>query len=265
MYTKILNVLILSAGRRVELVNIWKNSISKFNDYDSKIFACDINTEFAPACYVADQKFDICKCSNANYIPMLLEKCLENNINLVIPTIDNELIPLSEEKDLFNQNGIEVIVSDVNFIHKCTDKRETYILFNEINVDSPNIYNKNKLIFPCFLKPVSGSSSKGTRKILSKDQLALSEFNDENNIFQELIDNNWNEFTLDLFYNKNNILKACIPRKRIEVRNGEISKGLIKKENFYNRLVEDFKYLPGELITLQIFASEETINIKQLK
>ena len=36
----------------------------------------------------------------------MLEQCIDNGVGLEIPTIDTELIALSEARDLFLENGV---------------------------------------------------------------------------------------------------------------------------------------------------------------
>ncbi len=39
----------------------------------------------------------------------------------------------------------------------------------------------------------------------------------------------YKEFTVDMYYGKDNRVKAIIPRERVEIRAGEINKGLPEK------------------------------------
>ena len=264
---KAINVLISSAGRRVELVKIWQKSVNSLLGNEVKIFACDYDPKLSPACYLADDQFQVPKCTDENYSEVLLKNCIQRNIKLIIPTIDTELIPLSKSKKLFLSFGIHILVSDLFLIEKCLDKLETSILFKSINIDTPEILDKNSLTFPCFMKPKNGNSSKGIKTIFSKNDLSEADLSKQDNIFQELVNINWKEFTLDLYFDKKNFLKACVPRQRLEVRNGEISKGLIKKEKFYNKLLSDFKYLKGAngVITLQVFCDDDVENYKAIE
>ena len=78
-------------------------------------------------------------------------------------------------------------------------------------------------------------------------------------IFQQLIPADWDEYTADIYFNKHGYLCSCIPRKRIETRSGEISKGQTKKGNIYKFLLDKFKFIKGArgVITIQIFADKK--------
>lgn len=261
------NILISSAGRRVELIKIWQKSLDSLLLNDIGIYACDYDPKLSPACYFADDKFQVNKCTEETYSEILLEKCLKKNIKLIIPTIDTELVALSKSKELFLSHGIDILVSDLFLIEKCLDKKETNLFFKSIKIDTPEILDKNCLTFPCFMKPINGNSSKGIKTIFSQDDLSKADLTKKDNIFQELIEPNWNEFTLDLYFDKKSRLKACVPRKRLEVRNGEISKGLIKKEKFYKKILSDFRNLNGAkgVITLQVFCNDNGENYKAIE
>ena len=73
------NILILSAGRRVELLKIFKKSLNK-NKLVS-IFTADSNPKFSPACKINNNTFKLPKCSEKLYIKKLLLMCKKNNIN----------------------------------------------------------------------------------------------------------------------------------------------------------------------------------------
>ncbi|MDC3122051.1 ATP-grasp domain-containing protein [Prochlorococcus sp. AH-716-J21] len=257
-----INFLISSAGRRVELIKIWRESIDKFFGNESKLYACDMNPNFSPACQYADEFFQICACDASNYSEILLKECIEKNIKIIIPTIDTELKVLAKARKYFELKGIEIIVSDLDLIESCINKNKTEDLFQLLNVQYPRRLDTGNLIFPCFKKPVIGNSGIGTKMIDSIDKLSIDDLKNENFIFQEYVDSSWGEFSIDLYYDRNSILKSCIPRKRLEVRNGEISKGLIHKNQLYYKILNDFNFLKGArgVITLQVFFKESFLN-----
>ena len=112
------------------------------------------------------------------------------------------------------------------------------------------------LHYPFFMKPIHGSSSKGTKLIKNAGEITIEEIKNKNNIFQEYIDHQFKEFSADLYYSKESKLMKCIPRERIETRGGEISKGITRKDKVYEFLISKLKYLKGArgVLTIQIFA-----------
>jgi carbamoyl-phosphate synthase large subunit len=66
------------------------------------------------------------------------------------------------------------------------------------------------------------------------------------------------EYTVDMYYDKNGHLQCTVPRLRMEVRNGEISKGITQKNNIIEFLQANLAQMNGwrGCITLQLFRSK---------
>ena len=84
------NILISSGGRRVSLVRAFKTELKKVYP-ESKVFVVDATPQLSAAAQIADDAFEICKIQDKNYTKRLLEICVENDVKLVIPTLDTEL------------------------------------------------------------------------------------------------------------------------------------------------------------------------------
>ena len=187
------NILISSAGRRVELINAWKSSSKKILGENSKIYANDMKMELSSACYFADESFNICGIDNKVYIEELLKKCIQNNIKIIIPTIDTELSLLSKNREKFKEHNIHIIISEYDFILKCQNKKITEDFFNKLGIDSPRIFDSKSIKFPCFMKPINGSSSEGVKFITNDNQISNYEKSNKEIIFQEMVPKDWIE------------------------------------------------------------------------
>lgn len=252
---KMKNILITSAGRRVSLVQEFKKAVIDFG-VDIKIFTTDMEPRLAPACHMSDGYFQVCSAKSDSYISELLEICKSKSIGVIIPTIDTCLPVLSSNKHLFEENGIHVIVSCQNFVSICCDKRKTFEYFKEFGIRCPKLIDINKPSFPIFAKPFGGSSSKGLHAIISENDLSKSIKNDPNLMFMEYIDKKvYKEFTVDMYYGRDNFVKCIVPRERIEVRGGEVSKGITRKNYLVDFLKDRFEHLPGVVgcICVQLF------------
>tara|TARA_Y100000389_G_scaffold169439_1_gene175699 strand:- start:3389 stop:4348 length:960 start_codon:yes stop_codon:yes gene_type:complete len=256
------NILILSAGRRVELVEAFLKEIN-LRDQKSKVFAADMHPSYSAACQIAHEYFKSPKANQNDYINFILEKCNKYNIGMVIPTIDTELSILSKNQKLFTSKEIFTIISDLDFIKVCEDKRLTSNFFKKLNLSTPKIYEKDNLQFPCYAKPYSGSSGVGCFKVEKEEDISKSIINDEKTIFTDFIGEEYCEYTIDMYYNRYGKLKCLVPRQRIEVRAGEVSKGITRKNHVYEYVLSQFKDLPGVkgCITLQLFYNEQTHKI----
>lgn len=256
------NILITSAGRRVSLVKFFQKEIKKY-DKRGKVYTIDQTPVLAPACIISDGNRKVYEISNVDYIKSLLEVCLEWKIKIIIPTIDTELLTLSENKQLFLDNEIIPVVSSLDFVKKCRDKRLTNIFFTEKGIDIPKYIDKKKPTFPLFVKPYDGSSSKGTSTIKTPADLTNDQLNNPKMMFMEYIDSSYQEFTVDAYYDRHNNLKCLVPRKRISVRAGEISKGVTRKNELIDFIKSKLNKIEGAVgcLTMQFFFNPKTKHI----
>jgi carbamoyl-phosphate synthase large subunit len=254
------NILITSAGKRVALVKAFKETALLFDSH-AKVFTTDMNPKMAPAAYVSDKCFKVPRVTDDTYPDLLLQLCLENRIGMVVPTIDTELMILAQVKERFASNGISVIVSDQSLISICRDKRNTGSFFEEHIIRVPASIDKHHPIFPMFAKPYDGSLSTNLHYIKEETELTPEILNDPKLMFMEYIDKSvYREYTVDMYYGKDNQLKCLIPRERIEIRAGEINKGRTAKNELVPFLKERLDYVEGCIgcVCLQLFYRADT-------
>ncbi len=258
------NILITSAGRRVSLIKAFKE-VSKKLKLKSKVFITDLNPKTAPSSYFANDSFKVGRFSDTDYIDRLLAICLKNEITVVIPCLDTELILLAKAKALFKTNGIDIIISNINLINILRDKIKTNTFFNSLNIKTPTIYNKDNMVFPVFLKPLNGSNSKGIYKAENINEIKPSDLDSKNMMILENIDNAiYDEYTIDLYYDKNSSLKCVVPRIRLKVVGGESNQGVTKKNEVLDYVKDRFGFLDGAIgcLTLQVFFNKlNSLNI----
>ena len=254
------NILITSAGQRVSLVKAFQKEIKK-NNPEAKVYTVDLNPMLAPACHVSDGYRAVTRVTDPNYITELIAICKELDIKLIVPTIDTELLVLSENKKLFLNQGIIPIVSNLDFIKTCRDKRIINQFFIDNNIDIPKNIDKENLTFPFYIKPYDGSLSKDTFLIKSEDDLTSYHFENPKLMFMEYIDHDLHdEYTVDTYYDKNGNLKCVVPRKRIFIRAGEVNKGVTHRNEIVNYVKERLSHIDGAIgcLTMQFFFNQET-------
>ena len=254
------NILITSAGKRVALTRYFKETLSKFYP-EAKVFTTDMNPEMAPAGYVSDGCFKVPRVTSPDYPDILLNICKKNEVGMVIATIDTELLLLADLKESFRRLGIMVIVSDRNFVEVCRDKRNTGSFFERHGIRVPREIDKYHPTFPLFAKPYDGSLSTNLHYIKTVDELTQEILDDPKLLFMEYIDKKvYQEFTVDMYYGKDNRVKCIVPRERIEIRAGEINKGRTVKNEILTFLKEKLGYVKGCIgcICVQLFFHPET-------
>mgnify|MGYP002624863848 CR=1 FL=1 len=261
------NVLITSAGKRVVLVQIFQNTLKEL-ELDAKVFTTDMKPEMAPAGIVSDKCFRVSRCTSDSYIDELLNICVKENVGVIVPTIDTELLILSKSKQRFDDNGVQLALSDVEVIKMCRDKRLTEAYLKEFGISVPKAVDKYYPIFPMFAKPYDGSLSTNIHVIKDESELTKAILDDPKLLFMEYIDKQeYKEFTVDMYYGKDNRVKGIVPRERIEIRAGEINKGITRKNYLLDFLKERMNTLPGVrgCICLQLFYREKDNDIKGIE
>ena len=239
------NILITSAGKRVALLNAFKETLGKLIP-DAKVFTTELNPLLSPAAALSDGCFKVPRVTEEGYIDSLYEICRDNEVGLVVPTIDTELLVLAQNREEFARIGCNVIVSDCDFISICRDKRKTVSLFAEKGIRVPQERDKDNPVFPMFAKPYDGSSSKDNYVLLSYDDITPAVRSNEKLMFMEYIDKvKYSEYTVDLYYNAQGELMCLVPRERIEVRAGEICKGFTRKNYLYSFLADRMRHIAG--------------------
>ena len=187
----------------------------------------------------------------------------QHKTKAVVPTIDTELKVLADNRGRFAQAGARALVSSPEVIQICQDKRKTHRFLLRHGFDSPVTISPRqaagkKLRFPVFLKPWDGSASRDN--IVAKNRTDLDFYSRRiaNCIVQQIVAGQ--EYTCDVYVDLNMKVRCVVPRKRIETRAGEVSKGQAVKHaemmQQSRRLVETLGAGPG-VITIQCFLTPD--------
>jgi carbamoyl-phosphate synthase large subunit len=257
-----MNILITSAGQRVSLVRAFQNELKKI-DEQGYVFTTDLVPQLSSACNVSDRYFKVKRVTDTEYIDELLALCKGELISLVIPTIDTELLILAKNKQFFKSEGIDIIISDESFVSICRDKRKSTGFFSNHSIAVPLTVDKANPSFPLFIKPFDGSRSVDTFVIERHEDLTEYHFN-EKFLFMEYISRDeYDEYTVDMYFGKDHNVKCIVPRKRISVRAGEVSKALACKNYIVDFLKEKLGYVEGAIgcLTLQLFLNKHNNSI----
>ncbi len=223
---------------------------------DSKVYTTDCAPHLSPAGYISDGCIGVPRVTTPEYPEILRSICERYRIGMVVPTIDTELLLLSSLKDEFIGNGVRIIVPDLPFVSICRDKRKTAGYFESKGIRVPRPVDMNNPVFPIFAKPCDGSCSIGTRLISSADQITSELLADDRMMYMEWLDNKeYTEYTVDMYFGRDSCVKCIVPRERIEVRAGEISKGRTCRGFLVPFLKDRFANVPGCMgcICVQLF------------
>ena len=254
-----MKILFTSVGRRVELVQSFKNAAKELS-IDLDVIGADMSKS-APALFFCDEKKIVPSITNPNYIEQLIDICKKESVDCLIPTIDTELLVLAKHKNIFSTLGTIVMISDLDKIKVCRDKKRTADYFGSLGLKSPKAVDdieKYNYRFPAFIKPKNGSSSIDTYKVNNSEDLKIYAKKIDNYIIQPFIFGT--EYTVDIFCDYSGHPIYITPRERMAVRAGEVLKTKICQDDKIIEemqiLVEDFK--PCGQITVQLIREDKT-------
>ena len=218
-------ILFTSIGRRVELVQAFKNSYLQ-NKIFARILGVDSSPALAPAGHFVDAVFKIPRFNETGYLNSLLQICRQEKVNLIIPLYEPEFLILDQNRGQFTKVGTVLLLSARETIRICADKLGTYQFFNGQGINTPKTWPvTNKMIsngFPLFVKPRFGMGSAGVYKVTSPKELEFLDNRTADLIAQEYIAGT--EYTLDTLSDLDGRAIAVVPRERLLVRSGEVVK-----------------------------------------
>ncbi len=232
-----MNILILSCGTRNKLVSYFKE-----NKYFEKVVVTDCS-EQAPALYEADKYYIVPRMKEVGYLDCLIDICKKEDIQIVLPLQEEELLLIAQNKKLFEEQGIIPIVSDYEKVLLCKDKFLLNKWLEEHAINAvPTVlatdYLKNAVEREdIYVKPRLGAGSVNTMPVHSKRLLeALVEDTAEELIVQPSISGK--EFGVDVYVDIiSKEVIACFCKEKLRMRAGETEKSLSVKNEQIKELV----------------------------
>jgi len=255
-----------------------------------KIVTCDMRDEVVGK-YLADKFYQVPSAESPDFIESIMKIALQEKVDVILPQVTQELLPLAESLPLFEAKGIKVAVSQKTSIIRANDKWLILEAAKASQVPFPKSYltrsetelvkSANELGYPrkkVVIKPRLSSGLRGLR-ILSEEIWNVKRFLEEkpdsleikmdellailrNGPWPELIVQEFlpgMEYTVDVFRGRNGAV--AIPRLREEIRTGITFRARVKLwkdlENFALKIAEnlDLRYAFG----FQFKLSEEGV------
>ena len=252
------NILLLSAGRRVSLA---RGLAASAGAIGSQLVTADMNPAMSAACQDNAVYAALPHAMSEAYPAALCALCAAHKIGLVIPTIDTELAILAGLRADLARQGTEVVVCDPALIEASRDKRQTAAFFQRFGIASPQIQNFGHLQFPVIAKPFDGSLSRDISILRSAADLTEKVRTVPNIMFADYLDQGiHDEFTCDAYYTRAGQLACVVPRQRLEVRGGEVSKARAVRNDIVALFFSKLGQIDGArgCLTFQFFRHRET-------
>lgn len=236
-----------------------------------RVVAADASP-LSAACAAADVRALVPPCDDPAFLPEMLELCRREGVRLLVPTIDPELSVYAHARDAFAELGVTVAVSSPETVAIADDKRRTHAFLRERGIPtvdqvdvSPGSERPAGWAFPFVVKPVNGSSSVGV--VVVDDETSLACALSQGDVVAQRLASGV-EFTVDCLVDSHGEVLQSVPRERIEVRAGEVSKGRTVKSvpviECARRVCQE---LPGPfgVLTVQLFHDVATDDIRVIE
>lgn len=257
---EVVNILLTSIGRRVSLLGAFRAALADLG-LKGRLFGAD-RSRMATAFHLADEAFLVPAASEGEaYVEALLEICRSRRVDLVVPLIDWELALLAGAREAFAEAGSRMLLSSPEVVGICRDKLGTHDFLTAHGFDTPKVLTYEDALqarFPLFMKPRFGSSAKDVHKLADRQALEFYQARAaEETVIQEFVAGR--EHTVDVYAGLDGIPRVAVPRRRLKVRAGEVSKAVavrhptIISESL--RLVEALGGCVG-VLTLQCFLTD---------
>lgn len=239
-----MNILFCSAGRRCELLKNFRRTMGN----EGKIVATDSSLT-APAIYMADKHYIVPRIDDENYISTILDICKNEEIQAVTTLIDPEIMILAEDRNKFEEIGVEVLTPYKETAEICFDKYVMYEYLKEKGIRTVLTYSdiesfkkgqeEGEIDFPVFVKPRTGSGSVGARKVEDMKTLEKAMIEDSSLIIQELMSDAL-DIDADIYVDTiSNQAVSLFSKKKLETKIGGASKTVSFKDDNLNQFASD--------------------------
>lgn len=237
-----MNLLFTSSGRRAYLLRYFKNVMKE----NGSIHACN-SSDLVSSRLVADFFIKSPSIYSQDYIDFLLNYCLQNEIDALIPLFDIDVPVIAQNKSKFKKIGVVPIVPEKEIAELCNDKFRSATFFEKNKVGYPKCFIDLNLAkaailsgefnFPCIVKPRWGMGSIGVYKAESIEDLEFfynychrkvhqsylryeSARDSQNSVLiQEFIVGT--EYGLDLINDLNGNYQTVFIKEKVAMRSGE--------------------------------------------
>jgi carbamoyl-phosphate synthase large subunit len=191
-------------------------------DEPLEFLSADIDPH-APGLFLVDAEHRLLlpRGDDPSFTDVVLEICRERGVDVLVPTVDSELVPIAERRDEFATAGTSVLVAPARALQRCLDK---WGLMQVVDGSVPiprsaplgEDFDPAAFELPVLVKPRVGSGSRGVRRVDSWD--ALGAVRDRSLLVQEYLPGP--EYSLDVLATAEGEVRAVVPRERLRVDSG---------------------------------------------
>lgn len=262
-------MLISSAGRRGALLRLFRDALAALG-VPGELLASD-RTPLAAAYHLADRAFTMPDGFGPEFEEAILALCARERVTLVIPTNDGELPVYARLRERLAALGTTVAVSDAATVAIGREKSRTNAWLVASGLPAVRQAPAADVLadpagwrFPLVAKPSAGSAAIGVAVVADVHELRRAAA-PGGYVAEELAPGH--EYTIDLLV-RDGALTCAVPRKRLEVRAGEVQKAVTVRDRRLDDLARRMvAALPGACgaLNVQVFLDERSGELRVIE
>jgi carbamoyl-phosphate synthase large subunit len=191
-------------------------------------FAADIDpVAFGLYLVPADQRVLLPRGDDPAFAETMLELCRDLAVDVVVPTVDSELLPLAGRQAELAGHGVRLLSPSSETLEVTLDKWRLVQLCRDLvrvpasllwtGAETLDDLHRAGIGWPLIAKPRRGSGSTGVYVMTSYDELARLP-TDGSQLLQELLPGE--EFSVDVLVRSDHVVVAAVPRTRDRIDSG---------------------------------------------
>lgn len=227
-----INIMMLGGARRVSMAELFKRSGERIGR-EVNIVSYEL-MEQVPIAVVSKVVVGL-RWADPKVVADIVRVATENEIDIILPFVDGAIEIASKVKEYLPNVFIPVGDFDVN--RMMFDKVEAAKAFAKMELPIPQTYTAINAEVPAIAKPRHGSASRGIKIFHNLEELMhLDNFGEY--LVQEYIENR-EEYTVDCYVSQSGEIMTIVPRCRLEVMGGEVTRTITCRNSTLDRLSRD--------------------------
>lgn len=223
------NVLVTAASRRVPLVRAFRRAVEQCGR--GRVITSDVNP-MSPALYFGHKHHIVPLTTDPKHMQFIRSICEIEGINLIVPTIDDELPIFGRHRADLESAGVRVAVSPLATSETCNDKFRMYEFCRQHGFETPQTFlakdiDGARLKYPAVVKPRFGRGSVDVFTVRNRKHVELFAEYVPDAIVQEFVEGT--EFTVDVLADFDGRILSIVPRERLVIRAGVSDRGVTRR------------------------------------
>lgn len=190
---------------------------------DVELFAGDIDPYAAGLYLVApERRWVLRRGDDPRFVDDVLAQCVAAHVDVIVPTVDWEMLPIARRRTEFADHGIALLMADEHTLMLCLDK---WALLSACDGVCPlprralvgHDFDESEWPLPFVVKPRRGAGGRGVVLVHDLTDLASCP-RDCSMIAQEYLPGN--EYSVDVLSTPDATVVAVVPRARLKIDSG---------------------------------------------